>query len=159
MLKKIYCFPDSNKTQEDGKIFFISDFEDFEGSWLETWKTRVILDILNILHIWFLTWVPNFSFLAWYHYKCVKNPPVIISDLGGHWGFLTGHVENMGHPWSHNCFVFCISNPCAKFQHSSMIISVSRTSCPPWWGVLGGRWGFLTEDLGGQGHPWHHEIT
>ena len=46
-------------------LIIISDLKDFEGSWLETWRTWVIFDILNNLHIWFSTWVPNFCFLAW----------------------------------------------------------------------------------------------
>ena len=106
-------------------------------SWLESLSTWVFHDVLNVLHIWLLTCVPDFNFLAWF----VKNHPVIISDSGGHLGFLTGGMEDMGHPWPHNCSWHFIPSLHAKFQHSSMIRSVSRT------GILGGRWGFLTEDL------------
>ena len=100
--------------------------EDIDGSWLETWRTRVIIDLIIILDIWFQTCVPNCCILA--GLKICQEPPCHHQCLGGHWGFLNGDIEDMGHPWSHNCFGFCISNPCAKFQPSSMIKSVSRTT-------------------------------
>ena len=40
-----------------------------------------------------------------------------------------------GHGLSLISELFLIPNMCAKYQHSSMIRSVSRTSCP-WWGYL-----------------------
>ena len=55
--------------------------------------------------------------------------------LGGHWGFLTKDMEDMGHLWPHNCFWHWTSDVCTKFQLSSMIKSVSRTPCP-WWEYL-----------------------
>ena len=42
----------------------ISDLEDMEGSWLETWMKWVILDIIMVLDIQFMTFVQNFSILA-----------------------------------------------------------------------------------------------
>ena len=77
----------------------ISDLEDFECSWLETWRTWVIFDILNVLNMWFPTYVQNFSFLAWL--EVCQEPAHHHQWLGGHWGFLTRDMEDNSHPW-HN---------------------------------------------------------
>ena len=94
------------------------------------------LTFLYVLHIWVLTWwVSNFSLLAWL--KCVKNHPIIISDLEeieGSWS-LTWRIWVKGHPWPLHCSCQIISNLCTKYQHSSMIKSVSKKPCP-WWDYL-----------------------
>ena len=101
-------------------FFIISDLADIEGSWLET---LVIINLIIVLNIWFLTCVPNISFLA-YLEEC-QELPCHHQWLEGHWRFLTGV---MGHPWPQNCYWHWIHNLCAKFQHSSMIRSVSRST-------------------------------
>ena len=62
--------------------------KDIWGSWPETWRTWVVLDLIVILDIEFLMCVPNFSILAWL--EVCQEPPV----LGGCWWFLTGDLED-----------------------------------------------------------------
>ena len=130
----------------------ISELKDIEGSWLETWRIWVILDLKIVLETGFLTCVKNFIILAWL--EVCQELPCHHQWLGGHWGFLTGDMEDMGYPWPHNCSWNCYPDLCAKFQHSRMNRSVSRTCCPSW-----GYWKTLRvpdRRLGGQGHPWYH---
>ena len=101
----------------------INDFEDIEGSWLEIWRTLIIVDHIIVLNILFPNCVPNFSFLAWL--EMCQEPPHH-QWLGGHLGFLIKDMEDMGLPWPHSCSLHRIPGLCAKLQHSSMIRSVSR---------------------------------
>ena len=109
--------------QEPPKI--ISDLEDFEGSWLDTWRTWVILDILNVLHIWLTSGVPNFTFLSWLE-VCQKKPSSSVTWRN--WEFLTGDMVDKIYQWPHNSFGHLISNLYATFQHSSIIKIVSKTT-------------------------------
>ena len=104
----------------------ISDLEDIEGSWLDTWRTWVLLDLIIVLDTGYLTCLPNFSILAWL--EVCQEPTLSSSVNEGHWGFLTRDMEDMGHHWPHNGSWHGIPGLGAKFQHSSMIGSVSRTS-------------------------------
>ena len=80
----------------------------------------------HYLDIGFPTCLSNFSFLAWLE-VCWEPPKKHHQWFGGHWGFLTGHMENMGYYWPHNCSWHLNPNLCANFLQSSMIRSVSRT--------------------------------
>ena len=62
--------------------------------------------------------------------KVCQEPTNHHQWLGGYWGLLTGHIEDIGHHWSDNCSWDCIPNICSEFQHSSMVICLSRTPCP-----------------------------
>ena len=86
----------------------------------------------------------NFNFLAWI--EVCQELPHHHYWLGGHWGFLIRNIDDMGHPWPHNCSWHWIPNMYAKVHHSSMIRSVSRTSLSLM-GVLGRHWWFLTGEL------------
>ena len=120
-----------------------------------------ILDIMDHHDMWFLTFVPNFSFLAWL--EVCQETSVLEVILGGHWRFLTGDLEDgvileiMDHhdmwfstsvqnfsslaclevcqepppPWHHKLSWYVILDLCAKFQLSSMLRSVSGTTPPP----------------------------
>ena len=64
----------------------ISDLKYFEGSWLETWRTWVITDLITVLHIWFPTRVPNFWIIALL--KVCQVPPChhqSLEDIEGSW--------------------------------------------------------------------------
>ena len=95
--------------------------------------TWILLDIQIFLYIQFLTCVPNFNIIT--GLKVCQEPPRHHQWLGGYWGFLTGDMKVIGDPCHHNCSLCWILDLCTKFQHSSMIRSVSRTNCP-WWGYL-----------------------
>ena len=80
-----------------------SDLEDIDGSWPETWRTWIILDLIIVLDTWFLTSVQNFCILAWLG---VCQEPLVLDGsnsrtlrvpdwrLGGH-----GHPWHHGSPW------------------------------------------------------------
>ena len=74
--------------------------------------------------------------------------------LGWLWGFLTGDIQDMSHPWHFKCCLYMISNMSTKFWLANMIRSVSRTPCHHQ--VLGAHWGFLTRDMENMGHYWFH---
>ena len=99
-----------------------------------TWRTLRVPDqrheghgsfltINFFLDIEFTTCVPNFSILALL--EVCQELPCHPQWLGGHWGFLTRDMVDIG---LHNCSWHWNSDLCAKFQHSSMIRSVSRTT-------------------------------
>ena len=130
----------------------ISDLEDIEGFWLETWRTWVIIDFIFFLDIGFLTCVQNFRILAWL--EMCQEPPCHHQWLGGHWWFPTRDMENKDQPWPQNCSWYMIPDLSAKFQLSTMIKSVSRTPSP-WWGYLE-MLRVPDRKLGGKCYPWHH---
>ena len=87
----------------------INELEDIQGSWLETWRTWVIIYFIFFLGIGFLTCVQNFRILAWSE---VCQEPPCHQWLGGHWWFLTRDLEDVDHPWPHNCYWCRIPDVC-----------------------------------------------
>ena len=126
-----------------------------EGSWMETWRICVILDILNVLQIWFQTYFPNFSFLAWlevcwislYHHQW----------LGGHWEFLTRRMEGMRHSLPHYWSWHLIPCLCTKFSIIAWLEVCQELPI-----IDGDTWRTLwvpDKRLWAQGLPWQNKYT
>ena len=117
---KISAFYHDYKCVKNHAIINI-DLEDIEGSWLKTWRTWVILDVVFDLQTCFLTCLPNLNFLPW-----LSVSRTILSSM---LTWRTMMVPDSRHGsfwcsiWSSNMF----PDLSAKFQFFTMIISVSRT--------------------------------
>ena len=80
------------------------------------------------------------KFSCWYLYwKCVKKGGSRRGVLGGHWGFLTGDLED-SHPWCHKWYCLTLRKIPWKFRVDIFIKSVSR---------MGGQEGGYLEDVDG----------
>ena len=91
----------------------------------ETRRTWLIFDFVIVLDMGFSICLPNLTIITWLEVR--QEPPHHHQWLGGYWGFLTRDMEDMSHPWLWHCSWHWNLNLCAKFQHSSMILSMSRT--------------------------------
>ena len=121
--------------------------EDIEGSWAKTWMTGLFLTS------WIMFFYPKEDTLkisCWYlNGKCVKK-----EVLGGHWGFLTGDMDDR--------IIIDIMNdailPQGRYPENFMLISLLEVRQEG--GVKKGvTWRTLRvpdRRLRGQGHPWQH---